>query len=622
MTGAGLLDRLRGPEDLRAMPAAELPALASEIRQRLIAQVCRRGGHLGPNLGVVELTIALHRCFDSPRDKIIWDTGHQSYVHKMLTGRQDRFDELRTADGLSGYPSRAESPHDVVENSHASTALSYADGLAKGFELSGADRRVVAVVGDGALTGGMCWEALNNIGQARRAIVVVLNDNGRSYAPTTGVLARHLAALRTGSAGPNLFETLGFEYLGPVDGHDVGAVESALRATRARDVPVVIHCMTRKGYGYGPAETDQADCLHTVRAGTGSASAPSGPTWTAVFGDELAAIGARDGGVVAITAAMLRPTGLLPFAQAFPERVYDVGIAEQHAVTSAAGLAMAGMKPVVAVYSTFLNRAFDQVLMDVALHRLPVTFALDRAGITGVDGPSHHGMWDVSMLGQIPGMRIAAPRDAVRLRQLLDEAIADQRGPTALRYPSGIAPEQIPAFGCLGSADLLTAPEPASEVLLVPVGALAAATLDAAAKLRAGGVAAAVADPLWILPVDPALTRAAARYRLVVTIEDNAASGGFGDAFARSLRASGQPTALLTLALADGFAPARERAGVHRQHGLDADGIAGQVEAELSRITQRRQSDGWKPAGGEIGRAVRRLEQPRYRATPITALRA
>jgi len=622
MTGAGLLDRLRGPEDLRAMPVAELPALAAEIRQRLIAQVCRRGGHLGPNLGVVELSIALHRCFNSPRDAIVWDTGHQCYVHKMLTGRQDRFGELRTADGLSGYPSRRESAHDLVENSHASTALSYADGLAKGFALRGADRRVVAVVGDGALTGGMCWEALNNIGQARRAIVVVLNDNGRSYAPTTGVLARHLAALRTGSAGPNLFETLGFEYLGPVDGHDVGAVESALRAARARDVPVVIHCMTRKGYGYGPAETDQADCLHTVRAGTGSASAPSGPTWTAVFGDELAAIGARDGGVVAITAAMLRPTGLLPFAQAFPERVYDVGIAEQHAVTSAAGLAMAGMKPVVAVYSTFLNRAFDQVLMDVALHRLPVTFALDRAGITGVDGPSHHGMWDVSMLGQIPGMRIAAPRDAVRLRQLLDEAIADQRGPTALRYPSGIAPEQIPAFGCLGSADLLTAPEPASEVLLVPVGALAAATLDAAAKLRAGGVAAAVADPRWILPVDPALTRAAARYRLVVTIEDNAASGGFGDAFARSLRASGQPTALLTLALADGFAPARERAGVHRQHGLDADGIAGQVEAELSRITQRRQSDGWKPAGGEIGGAVRRLEQPRYRATPITALRA
>jgi 1-deoxy-D-xylulose-5-phosphate synthase len=621
MTGGGLLDGLRGPEDLRAVPAAQLPALAAEIRQRLITEVCRRGGHLGPNLGVVELTLALHRCFDSPRDAIVWDTGHQCYVHKMLTGRQDRFNELRTADGLSGYPSRAESPHDWVENSHASTALSYADGLAKGFQLRGGDRRVVAVVGDGALTGGMCWEALNNIGHARRAIVVVLNDNGRSYAPTAGVLARHLGALRTGSLSPNLFETMGFDYLGPVDGHDVGAVEQALRRARARDVPVVVHCVTRKGCGYGPAEADEADCLHTVRPETSCASVPSGPTWTAVFGQELTTIAARDERVVAITAAMLRPTGLLPFAQAFPQRVYDVGIAEQHAVTSAAGLAMAGMKPVVAVYSTFLNRTFDQLLMDVALHRLPVTFALDRAGITGVDGPSHHGMWDVSMLAQIPGMRAAAPRDAVRLRQLLGEAIADEQGPTAVRYPSGTAPEHIPAFGSVGSADLLTRPETASEVLLIPVGALASAALDAAARLRAGGISAAVADPRWILPIDPALARAAARYRLVVTIEDNAASGGFGDALARSLGAAAQPTALLTLALAKGFAPARERAGVHRQHGLDADGIAKQVEARFSLIKQRRRSDGGHAGEAKTGAGtVRRLERPRYSAAPMTAV--
>ena len=596
MTNDGLLDRLCGPTDLRALSAGQLSALAAEIRRRLIADVSRRGGHLGPNLGVVELTIALHRCFDSPRDTIVWDTGHQSYVHKMLTGRQDRFDVLRTADGLSGYPSRSESPHDLVENSHASTALSYADGLVKGFRLSGAARRVVAVVGDGALTGGMCWEALNNISHARHPIVVVLNDNGRSYAPTAGVLATHLAALRRCAADSNLFETLRFQYLGPVDGHDLPAIEEVLCAARSCDVPVLVHCVTRKGFGYGPAEADEADCMHTVRPSGGlrntSASPPSGPAWTEAFGQELFDIGTRDPRVVAITAAMLRPTGLLPFAQAFPDRIYDVGIAEQHAVTSAAGLAMAGMKPVVAVYSTFLNRAFDQVLMDVALHRLPVTFALDRCGITGVDGPSHHGMWDVAMLGQVPGMRLAAPRDAVRLRQLLNEAVADQRGPTAVRYPAGRAPEEIPAFGSVGSADLLTRPETNCEVLLIGVGALATSVLGAAANLRAEGVRAAVADPRWIVPVDPALTRAAANYRLVVTVEDNAASGGFGDAFARSLRASRCPTTLLTLALRDGFAAARERTDLHRRHGLDAEGVTKQVLVEVARTKRTPQSRG------------------------------
>ena len=582
---------LGGPDDLRAVEPEKLPALAAEIRARLIAEVTRRGGHLGPNLGVVELTIALHRCFESPRDVIVWDTGHQCYVHKMLTGRADLMSALRTAGGLSGYPSRRESPHDVVENSHASTSLSYADGLAKGFALSGADRRVVAVVGDGALTGGMCWEALNNIGASRRPVLVVLNDNGRCYAPTVGVLAHHLGELRAGHAEANLFEIMGFDYLGPVDGHDVAALEQALHTARGRAGPVVVHCVTRKGCGYGPAETDDADCLHTVRAAADPAGpAPSGPTWTSVFGQEMARLGAGDRRVVAITAAMLRPTGLLSFAQAFPDRVFDVGIAEQHAVTSAAGLAMAGMKPVVAVYSTFLNRAFDQLMMDVALHRLPVTLALDRAGITGVDGPSHHGIWDVAMLGQIPGMQVAAPRDAVRLRELLGEAIHDRRGPNAVRYPSGVAPQEIPAFGRIGSADLLTGPQAGPEVLLVPVGPLAQAAVDAAARLGRAGVSAAVADPRWILPVEPALILAAAGYRLVVTIEDNAAAGGFGDAFARCVRTLGHAVPLRTLALPDGFAAARERSETHRRHGLDGPGIAGWVEAELTRTGSIRSS--------------------------------
>ena len=403
---------LGGPDDLRAVELEKLPALATEVRALLIAEVTRRGGHLGSNLGVVELTIALHRCFESPRDLIVWDTGHQCYAHKMLTGRADLMSVLRTAGGLSGYPSRRESPHDVVENSHASTALSYADGLAKGFALSDADRRVVAVVGDGSLTGGMCWEALNNIGAGRRPVLVVLNDNGRSYAPTAGVLARHLSELRAGCAEANLFEIMGFDYLGPVDGHDFAALEQALHTARARAGPVMVHCITRKGCGYEPAETDDADCLHTVRAApdptSPAPSGPPGPTWTSVFGQEMARLGADDRRVVAITAAMLLPTGLLAFAQAFPDRVFDVGIAEQHAVTSAAGLAMAGMKPVVAVYSTFLNRAFDQLMMDVALHGLAVTFALDRAGITGVDGPSHHGIWDV-------GSRTASRGAATRI---------------------------------------------------------------------------------------------------------------------------------------------------------------------------------------------------------------
>ncbi|HEY6934495.1 MAG TPA: 1-deoxy-D-xylulose-5-phosphate synthase [Marmoricola sp.] len=572
---AGLLAGLGGPEDLRALPASALPALAAEVREELVRRVCRTGGHLGPNLGVVELTIALHRVFKSPDDAIVWDTGHQAYVHKMLTGRLQAFDTLRQAGGLSGYPNRLESPHDLVENSHASTALGYADGIAKAFELSGRrDRRVVAVVGDGAMTGGMCWEALNNIASApSRPVVVVLNDNGRSYAPTAGHLPRHLQALRDGLAEGNLFEDMGLAYVGPVDGHDLAAVERALRAAAVLHHPVVVHCVTTKGRGHLPAEHDEADRLHAVSPAASGTIAPKGPSWTSVFGDALLEVGRERADVVAITAAMLQPTGLLPFATQFPERVFDVGIAEQHAVASAAGLAAAGMHPVVAIYSTFLNRAFDQVLMDAALHHAPVTFVLDRAGVTGPDGPSHHGMWDVGLLGLVPGLRLAAPRDTEQLRLLLRECVACDEGPTVLRFPRGRAGGVVPAVERWGSADvLLTAPE--AEVLLLPVGPLATAALAAAGTLAGEGIAVNVADPRWVRPLDPTLVEAAARHRLVVTIEDNAPSGGFGDALARGLRTVGADCRLHTLSLPADFVEAGSRAEVLQAHALDAEGIA------------------------------------------------
>ncbi|HJT04686.1 MAG TPA: 1-deoxy-D-xylulose-5-phosphate synthase, partial [Pseudonocardiaceae bacterium] len=441
-----MLEDVTGPGDVRALPENALTALADEIRQLLIESVPRTGGHFGPNLGVVELTIALHRVFQSPHDAIVWDTGHQAYVHKLLTGRRDGFERLRTAGGLSGYPSRAESAHDLVENSHASTALSYADGLTRAFALRGEpDRAVVAVVGDGALTGGMCWEALNNIGGApQRPLIVVLNDNGRSYSPTVGSLAGHLRDLRRRGTPESVFEQLGLAYLGPVDGHDIAAVQAALRQARKLGRAVVVHCVTVKGKGCPAAENDEVDCLHAVTAPSSGPSEPSGQSWTSVLSDELAAVARERTDVVALTAAMLHPTGLHRFATEFPDRVFDVGIAEQHAVTTAAGLAMGGLHPVVCVYATFLNRAFDQVLMDVALHRLPVTFVLDRAGVTGNDGPSHNGMWDLSLLGVVPGMRVAAPRDAALLRAQLREAIAHP-GPAAVRFPKGPVGPALPA---------------------------------------------------------------------------------------------------------------------------------------------------------------------------------
>jgi 1-deoxy-D-xylulose-5-phosphate synthase len=569
-----LLETLASPADLQRLPEADLPGLADEIRARLVSQVTRTGGHLGPNLGVVELTIALHRVFTSPRDVIVWDTGHQTYVHKMLTGRLGRFDTLRQAGGLSGYPSRTESEHDVIENSHASTALSYADGLAKGFQLTGdVGRRVVAVVGDGAMTGGMCWEALNNIAAAPdRPVVIVLNDNGRSYEPTVGSLAIHLRALRTGTARGNVFEQLGLAYLGPVDGHDTMALEAALRTAALLEHPVVVHCLTRKGAGHIPAELDEADHLHTVNPTHPAATSQAhGPAWTDVFGEELVTIAAERADVVAVTAAMMRPTGLFPLACRYPGRMFDVGIAEQHAVTSAAGLAAAGLHPVVAIYSTFLNRAFDQVLMDAALHRAPITFVLDRAGITGPDGPSHHGMWDVALFGLVPGLRIAAPRDAQQLRVLLRACIAHQAGPTMLRFPRGRSGLVLRARGTIGGAELLT--EGRSDVLLVSVGPLAAAALEASQRLRELGIRATVVDPRWITPVDPELVRYAGEHRLVVTIEDDALPGGFGDALARALRRTGGRPDLIALGLPDEFIAAGERADLLHAHALDAEGI-------------------------------------------------
>ncbi|WP_222853376.1 1-deoxy-D-xylulose-5-phosphate synthase [Fodinicola acaciae] len=563
-----MLEQLSSPAELRRLPAGAMDALAGEIRRKLVESVSRTGGHLGPNLGVVELTLALHRVFESPRDAIVWDTGHQSYVHKLLTGRQD-FDRLRHAGGLSGYPSRAESEHDLVENSHASTALSYADGLAKAFALRQEnDRAVVAVVGDGALTGGMCWEALNNLGAADRPVVVVLNDNGRSYSPTVGGVAAHLAELRDG-CGTSLFDQLGFHYLGPIDGHHTAALEAALRSARAYGRPVVVHCLTSKGKGHADAEADLVDHMHTIGPAGKSASSVG---WTDIMAEELVAIADERPDVVGITAAMLHPTGLHQFARKFSDRVYDVGIAEQHAVTSAAGLATGGMHPVVCVYATFLNRAFDQLLMDVALHRLPVTFVLDRAGITGNDGPSHHGMWDLSLLGTVPGMRVAAPRDGSSLRALLREAVSWD-GPSALRFPKGSASADIAAIGHLGRGDLLRGGL-GGDTLLLPVGPCAHAALQAADRLDE---AVTVADPRWVLPIDPALVRAAGNFRLVVTIEDNGVAGGFGDTYARALREAGCRTPVRTLALRQEFLAHGDRGTQLSEQCLDADGIIAAV---------------------------------------------
>ncbi len=616
-----MLEQIRGPADLQHLSQSQLEGLAHEIRDFLIHKVAASGGHLGPNLGVVELTLALHRVFDSPHDPIIFDTGHQAYVHKMLTGRSADFDTLRRKGGLSGYPARSESEHDWVESSHASSALSYADGLAKAFELTGhRNRHVVAVVGDGALTGGMCWEALNNIAAARRPVVIVVNDNGRSYAPTIGGLADHLATLRLQPGYEKLLEKskdvvrgvpivgefcyhcmhsvkagikdalspqamftdLGLKYVGPIDGHDEHAVESALRNARDFNAPVIVHVVTRKGMGYGPAEADEEEQMHAcgvIDPATGLATSEAALGWTAVFSDELIRIAGKRRDIVGITAAMPGPTGLAAFGKRFPGRLFDVGIAEQHALTSAAGLAMGGLHPVVAIYSTFLNRAFDQVMMDVALHGLPVTLVLDRAGVTGPDGASHNGMWDLSMLGIVPGMRVAAPRDATRLREELAEALAVDDGPTALRFPKGDVGEDIPALRRIGGVDLLAEPADglAADVLLVAVGAMAGAALAAAQRLREQGIGVTVVDPRWVLPVPEVFGELARAHKLVVTCEDNGVAGGAGSAVSAALRRAEIDVPCRDIGVPQRFLPHASRGELFAEIGLTDRSIARQI---------------------------------------------
>jgi 1-deoxy-D-xylulose-5-phosphate synthase len=621
-----LLAKIRDPADVKRVPPEQLPALAQEIRDFLVAHVSRTGGHLGPNLGAVELTVALHRVFDSPRDRILWDTGHQAYVHKILTGRQPGFARLRQHGGLSGYPSQAESEHDVIENSHASTALSYADGLAKAWQLRGllGRQHVVAVVGDGALTGGMAWEAINNISAAKsRPLIIVVNDNERSYSQTIGGLANHLATLRTTEgyerfldwgkhmlgrtpvvgqpiygtlhgvkkglkdmvAPQGMFEDLGLKYVGPVDGHDIVAVESALRKAKNFGGPVLVHCITTKGLGYPPAERDEADRFHTIGVIDPSGGAPvavSAPTWTSAFADEMVEIGAKRPEVVGITAAMLHPVGLHRFALAYPDRVFDVGIAEQHAVTSAAGLAMGGLHPVVAVYATFLNRAFDQVLMDVALHRCGVTFVLDRAGVTGEDGPSHNGMWDMSILQVVPGLRIAAPRDASQLRAQLGEALDVTDAPTVVRFPKAALTADIPAIGRVGAADVLRRTG-GPDVLVVAVGAMGATCLDVADRLADQGIGVTVIDPRWVKPIDPELVALARAYRLVVTVEDNSRIGGAGAAFAQALRDAEVDTPLRDFGIPPRFLDHGKRAEVLADAGLTAQDLAREIIGAVAR---------------------------------------
>lgn len=610
-----LLERVECPADVRSLEGGQLRELAQELRDFLVRTVGASGGHLGPNLGVVELTLAIHRVFESPRVPIVFDTGHQSYVHKILTGRRKGFERLRTTGGLSGYPSRAESVHDLVENSHASTALAYADGMSKAFAAVGeCEREVVAVIGDGALTGGLAWEALNNLGASNARVVVVLNDNGRSYSPTVGGLPRHLDRLidrdryadlhrllggdppRSSSltgAGLDswggLFGALGLRYVGPVDGHDVAAVEAALRAARGGPGPVVVHCRTKKGHGYPPAEQDCADHMHTVGVidtGSGAPLKEPAVTWTDVFSATLVELGELRPDLAAVTAAMAGPTGLQRFAERFPGRCHDVGIAEQHAITSAAGMAMAGLHPVVALYATFANRAFDQVLLDVGLHRLPVTLVLDRAGVTGPDGASHHGMWDLALLGLVPGLRLAAPRDAATLAEELAEAV-EVKGPTALRFPKAELGDAIAASRRTGDVDVLREGS-VDPVLLVSVGAMANTVLEAAERLAEDGIACTVVDPRWVLPVSDVLLDLAERFRLVVTVEDGLRAGGVGSRLAGALRERGVDVPVRCLGLPTTYLPHGSRSAVLAAHGLDAAGVVTAVRAAAQVERPRR----------------------------------
>ena len=620
-----LLASITGPRDLDALTPDQLEQLAQEVREFLIQNVARTGGHLGPNLGVVELTIALHRVFDSPNDPFVFDTGHQSYVHKLLTGRQD-FSRLRSRGGLAGYPQRSESVHDVVESSHASSSLSWADGISRALNRTGrTDRHVVAVVGDGALTGGMTWEALNNISDDNeRNLVIVVNDNGRSYAPTIGGMARYLNRVRTtdgyenlrrgsdsffrklGPAGravyrgvrggthgflsrfsnnAALYSNLDIKYLGPIDGHDLPVLEETLRLAKAYRAPVIVHVITEKGQGYEPARNDEADQFHAVGKidpATGEPlGASDGQAWTDVFSEALVEAGEQRDDIIAVTAAMIRPTGLQPFAQRFPERVYDVGIAEQHAVASAAGLAFGGLHPVVAIYATFMNRAFDQVMMDVALHKAGVTFVLDRSGVTGPDGPSHHGVWDLAMLQLVPGIRIAAPRDEARLREEFAEAIAVDDAPTVVRFPKGNVAADQPAIERLSDGVDVLWRHGEEDVLLVGIGPMTRLAVEVAERLRAQGIGATVIDPRWVVPVQPSVVRLAAAHRLVITIEDGIRVGGVGTRVRQVLREAGVDTAVDELGLPDEFLNHATREQILDDAGLNAAKIAQDVVAQV-----------------------------------------
>lgn len=638
-----ILETVRGPQDLSKLSPEQMLRLGEEVRQFLISNVSATGGHLGPNLGVVELTLAIHRVFDSPRDSIIFDTGHQSYVHKLVTGRQD-FSTLRQQGGLSGYPDRAESPHDIVESSHASSSLAWADGISRARALnSEGDRYVVPVIGDGALTGGMAWEALNNIAADKdRRVVIVVNDNGRSYSPTVGGLANQLSKLRRGvldkvrihpayetvmdgtkqrlqRGGPmsqmvyrslhaakkgakdfwapqGLFEDLGMKYIGPVDGHDQRALEEALADARNYEGPVIVHAITEKGRGYAPARADKTDQFHAVGVidpETGEAvSRGSSRSWTSVFEEEIAAIADEREDIVALTGAMLNPVGLRTMSSRHPTRVLDVGIAEQHAVASAAGLAYGGLHPVVAVYATFLNRAFDQVLMDVALHRAGVTFVLDRAGVTGPDGPSHHGMWDLSLLQMVPGLRIAAPRDSDRLREELREAVAIAEAPTVVRFSKGSVNDEIDAVQRLddgvdvlrsSSTDqrLQHAASTLGDVLIISVGAMGELSLDLAGRLEDQGITSTVVDPRWVLPVPDSVVGLAARHRIVVCIEDGVRAGGVGSRIRQVMREAGVDTALNEVGLPVEFLAHGSRSEILERVGLTAAKIAQDTVAQV-----------------------------------------
>ncbi|MFF0161237.1 1-deoxy-D-xylulose-5-phosphate synthase [Streptomyces sp. NPDC005263] len=644
-----LLTRIRGPRDLDRLSLEQLDQLAEEIRTFLVDAVSKTGGHLGPNLGVVELTIALHRVFESPKDKVLWDTGHQSYVHKLLTGRQD-FSRLKMKGGLSGYPSQAESEHDVIENSHASTVLGWADGIAKANQILDREDHVVAVIGDGALTGGMAWEALNNIADGDRPLVIVVNDNERSYAPTIGGLANHLATLRTTDgyerflargkdllertpvlgrplyetlhgakkglkdfiAPQGMFEDLGLKYVGPIDGHDIEALESALARAKRFGGPVIVHCLTEKGRGYQPALQDEADRFHgigPIHPDTGLPIKASGADWTSVFGDEMVQLGKEREDIVAITAAMLQPVGLKKFADAFPDRIYDVGIAEQHAAVSAAGLAAGGVHPVFAVYATFLNRAFDQVLMDVALHQCGVTFVLDRAGVTGTDGASHNGMWDMSILQVVPGLRLSAPRDADQVRAQLREAVAVDDAPTVVRFSKGAVGPAVPAVGRVGGMDVLREPgTDTPDVLLVSVGALAPMCLEIANLLDKQGISTTVVDPRWVKPVDEAMAPLAERHRVVVTVEDNSRVGGVGSTIAQALRDAGVDVPLRDFGIPPRFLDHASRAEVMAEIGLTAPDIARQVTGLVSKLDGIPHSRLRTSGGSAIGSTAAEVE--------------